>query len=123
MKKILALLSLIFLFFAGYFIAGNFSFGQNYSDCFVLTSAHESISDIVDEGVIQSYSLTDENYFLSKKENNNLFNIYNELVESQLGSAYIKNLDGFDARIALSHSNNSLNLSRVYLTQASPRAP
>ncbi len=123
MKKILALLSLILFLIVGFFATSNPSSAQNICNNLALNAAQESIVNTIDDGIIQSYNLTNEHYFLNKNENNNFFNIFNETLESQLGNAIIKSMDSFDTSVALSHSNNILDLSRVYLTQASPRAP
>ena len=79
--------------------------------------------NVVNEGLIQTYNLTEEHHFLNKNENNSRFNFINSPIESHLGNINARNMDVFRAIITLSHSNNVLNFNRVYLTQASPRAP
>lgn len=123
MKKILTLFSLILFFIAGLLFCTDSACAQNVYDALSFRTAQESVIDIVNEGSIYSYNLTEEDYFLNKNENNNFFDVYNELTKSHLGSTFIENMDSFDVRITLSHSNDGINLSRVYLTQTSPRAP
>lgn len=126
MKKILVLLSLIFLFIAGLLGVGDADIVRgicnNISFETLQISTTQNIN-VVNEGVIQTYNLTEEHHILNKNENNNQFNFINSPIESHLGSINAKRMDVFRAIITLSHSNNVLNFNRVYLTQASPRAP
>ena len=126
MKKLLTLLSLILFFIAGLFLVNNSSFAFNVDDGLAFNSTKisiEQVQNISDEGTIQSYSLTDERRFVSKNDNNNEINLSNNINESHIGVNNMKNMDIFDVVKTLSHSNYTLNLSRVYLTQTSPRAP
>ena len=126
MKKILVLLSLIFLFIAGLLGFGNAEIALNVCENISFKSQQISTTqniNAVNEGVIQTYNLTEEHHFLNKNENNNRFNFINTPIESHLGNINTKSMDIFRAIITLSHSNNVFNFNRVYLTQASPRAP
>lgn len=127
MKKLIVFINLIFLFIAGCFTAicpsadaavyNNINVIKNYN------VAIEQNIDLKNDGTIQAYGLTDEHHFLSKNNSDNSVIYTGVLDVSQSGFNNIKSMDSFGIIKTFSHSNYSLNLSRVYLTQTSPRAP
>ena len=107
MKRILVLLSLILFFIIGLFTVSGTFFSE---DIKVNESIkHQQISaqqvlDIVNDGTIQSYSLTDEHHFLSKNEDGNRFNFINTLFESHIGNINAKRFLAFNIFVTLPHS-------------------
>ncbi len=129
MKKLIVFINLIFLFIAGCSAAIcpiASAHVDGYIDVDVIKNinvALEQSIELTNDGSIQSYSLTDEHHFLCKNNSDNPV-VYTDVLDvSQTGFNNIKSLDSFGIIKTFTHSNYSLNLSRVYLTQTSPRAP
>lgn len=123
MKKLLTFISLIFLFIAGFIITTEPSFSAFDKTLLLKNSTIEYSINELNDGTIQAYNLTEEHHLLNKKDNNNQINIIPSADESQLGLSTTKSTDSFSIAKALPHSNYSIISNRVYLTQASPRAP